>query len=545
MSDSTQTDLTAYAQTIRSVLGVDELEPIDFAQCEHQTDDIERRRALFRYFIPDVFTPGKYDRRADLIDACIYYLEALEGKGQYWESPIIEAWTERNHIARNFRFEDVEVGPYGYEFYHPVWSILGATGNPGLVLPTLIKYLRTFRDRRLKLGINDYSLIFFSIFNAMLPVPIDEKIKQVARLLQEEIQGPVLNGFDLWSLIKLRYPKTTQGDSQVIGCSQDYAKWLAAEFNKVGCHVIINFERSVFGLARYILQFRFPHHYELNIRGGTAVQVFLTGGRDYLQEITLNLPMEDLDWRNLFTQVHPDSQIYRQTMCRNQMPSPSLLTYFDVATQDWNIPWDSSVREWEAILQGERDSTPFDPDWGFLMPEADLIRIKALLEENPLYLNSELQTKTKLPLTRVKELRETLEQETLVGRIIWIPHYDLSVYCIIDVPGTETWKAKLLMRIAQLFPSSNLSILENVRTSAKSLRAGYFHRPQHINTFCRLFYKTFSGKFKFSIHQMFFRPKFGMPLPPFDPKTGTWLNDLANYTIRPMPFAKLQRDRGG
>ncbi len=540
MSDPPRTDLTAYAQTICTALGIDELEPIDFAQCERLTDDIERRRALFRYFIPEVFTPGKFDRRADLIDACIYYLEALEGKGQFWGSPVIDAWTQRAHFTRSYRFEDVELGPYGYEFYHPLWSNLGTTANPGLVIPALVKYIRMFKDRKLKLGINEYSLIFFSIYNATPPAPIDDRMMRVAEIVQEVIQQPLLNGFELWSIIQPRYP-----------CAQSSAKKHAAQFTQLGFRVIISFERSVFGLARYILQFRFPHHYEINIHGVPPTQNFLTGGREYLQEVGVNLPLEELDWRRVIAQVHPESQLYRMTMCRRQIPNASPLTYFNVKTQDWTIPWDSCVRECEARLEAPRDSTPYDPDWGFLMPDEDLVKLSALLEGDPLILNSDLQTRMRqqmrleLPLERVKELRATLEQEAAVERILWIPYFNTCLYCIIDVPGVEKWKYRILTQLSRFIPFSYLNILENVRTGVKSLRAGYAHRPSHIKTFARLFHKTFRGKFDFSLRFMFHRPNLPIPFyERFDLATGNWRNDLPDYSIRPMPFAKLQRGRG-
>lgn len=528
------TDLATYAQTIRTALGIDELEPIDFAQCERLIDDIERRRALFRYFIPDVFTPGKYDRRADLIDACIYYLEALEGKGQFWVSPVLDAWMKRAHFTRKFRFEDVELGPYGYEFYHPAWSVLGDTNNPGLILPKLIRYIRTFKDRKLKLGINEFTLIFFSILNATPPAEIDAHVLRVAEIVHEEIQKPMPDGVELWSVIEHRYP-----------CSPSFARNLAAQFNRVGFRVTTNFERSVFGLGRYILQFPFPHHYEISIHGVPLLQNFLVGGRDNLQEVIMNLPMEELDWKRVLAQLHPESQLYLMTFCRKPMPYASPLAFFNIQTQDWVVPWDSCVRAWEALLAEPHDCIPYDPDWGFLMPDEALVKIAAQLEANPLIRNSELQSMLGVPLERIKELRVCLDQEALTDRSVWSTRSGGSAYCIIDIPGVEMWKYKILEQPLSFFPLSYVCILENLRTTKKSLRAGFTHRPSHINAFARLFQRTFGGKLGFSFHFMFNRLKFPIPFhEAFDPETGNWRNDLADCQIRPMPFAKLQRARG-
>lgn len=518
---------------IRDAFQIEELEPIDFEAIELIESEIDRRRALWHYFIPDVFVPGKYDRRADLIDGAIYYLESLEGRGQFWTSPILSAWIKRAGFTRKFRPKDIEYGPYGYEVYHPVWSVLGNISNPGTFLPKLIRYIRTFKDRKLKLDINDYSFIFFSIFNSTPPTPIDWKILKVAQVLIEEIQKPLLDGFELSSFIKQQQFEFAK--------KLTLQKRVAAQFYKSGFRVSITNERSVFGLSRYILQFPFPYHYEVSFKNVMLQQNFLTGGRYNLQEITMNFPTENFDWKVLTEKIHQEFQIYRTTLFREKISRRNFLTYFDVPSQDWIIPWDTLVQEWKEFLDEDLDKTPTEPDWGVIMPDEEILQIIDLIEEDPLCMNSDLQVKTKIPLEKIKAIRKVLEEEVLAYRALVFFNSDLCDSCIIDIPGVETWKYRLLAKISEIFPSW-IIFMENLRTSEKSLRAGYIHKPTHINTFIKLFQKIFQGIFDFKLHQMYWRARFRIPAhQTFDPKTGTWNFNPADYSIHPMPFAKLKR----
>jgi len=518
----TPVDLQLYAQTIREKLAIDELEPIDFGQVESHTTEIERRRALLRYFVPDVFVPGHYNRREDLIDACIYYLEFLQGRGN--QVPILDLWMERLGLIRRFQYEDIEEGSYGFEVYHPIFSTLGNPSNPGLTVPKLVQYIRCFKDRKLKLNINEYTLIFFSIFNSTAPFNIDSKTLQLTQFIQEAIEKPLPNGFDLLNFIRERGFKN--------------ARELAAQFNKTGIRTTNVFERSALGLSLFLLQFSFPNHYRIDYKGLNISQNFLTIGRENIQEMMLSLPQE-IDRKSIIQnlqKIHPSSQIYR--IIKYRIPTRSPLTYFNLKTQDWAIPWDSKVQEWTELLNKDRDESPFEPVYSKITPDAQLVRMMELLEENPIVLNSELSNRTHLPLDKVRSIRQTLDEKVLAYRSLYLYHNDLCAYCILDVLGNERWKYNFLVTLGEIFPIYWILHLENLKDQQKWLRAGYLHVSKHINKFIQLFQDNFNDKFQYKLHLMFRRLSFNTPLQSlFDPETESWKCDLKDYKITPIDFS--------
>jgi hypothetical protein len=513
-------DLTAYAQQIRKVFQIEALTPIEFEAIEPLTPEIERRRTLLRHFIPDIFTPGKYDRRADIIDGCIYYLEFLAGEGN--QALVLTLWSKRAQFVygrKRFRAQDIEEGPYGYETYHPLWNVIGNPSNP-IIIPKLVQYIYCFKDRKMKLDINDYSLIFFNLFNTMPYLNVNSKMRNVVQLLQEEISRPLLDGIELKTFLEQK------------GFGGTAAK-LTGWFSKGGFKLTNVYERSTFELSRFLLDFPFPHHYKISYKGVTLTQNFLTGGRDYFQEVTLNLPT-DVDWKALMQKVHPETQIYRATLYRNPHP-PFFFKFFDVYSQDWITPWDEAVQEWNALLEEKRDQSPLEPDYGLIIPNEEILKLTAVLEETPLILNSELNIQTKIPLEKVKSLRKILEEEVLAYRTIVFLHPKLFSLLTIDLPGIETWKYRILTKIGELFPGYYIFHMENLKTSEESLRSIVIHTPEQTNTFIRRFQETFQGVFKYKIHQMFHKWRFFQPFKEsFDPKTGTWKFNPKDYIFTPL-----------
>lgn len=520
----TPIDLSSYIRQIHKVFQIEELEPIDLPKIDLLTPEIERRRALLRYFIPDIFAPGKYDRREDIIDGCIYYFEFLAGEGK--QATVLDLWSKRAKFVygrTKFRAKDIEEGDYGYETYHPLWNVLGNPNNP-IIIPKLVQYIYCFKDRKMKLDINDYSLIFFNLFNLMPYLTINSKMQNIFQLLQEEIRKPLLDGIEIKTFL----------EQKGFGGS---AKKLAVWFNKVWFKLSNVYERSVFGLSRYFLNFPFPYHYKVRFKGVTLTQNFLMGGQDYIQEISLNLPT-DVDWKALIQKVHPECQIYRATICRIPEP-PFFFKFFDAHSQNWIIPWDEAVQDWNALLAEKKDQTPFEPTYGSIMPNEKILNLVALLEENPLLINSELNTRTKIPLEQVKALRKTLEEEVLAYRTTIFLHPQVSTLTAIDLPGVETWKYRILTKIGTLFPAYYMFHLENLKTSKKSLRAIVLHTPEHINTFIRLFQATFQGVFDYKIRQIFHRWHFIQPFKEaFDPKSGTWKFTPKDYVFTPFTKSK-------
>lgn len=162
-------DLREYATEIRKVFAIEEFETIDFKDFEEIPSEIERRRAVLKYFIPDVFRLGsRYDRRADLIDACIFYLEYPKYQGGR-RINLLQYWTARAGFYRRFRMKDVEEDAYGNMTYHPIRYTIVDLDHPSDFLPRLIQHLRGFQGRKRKLDNNDYALIFGGVYHAYVP----------------------------------------------------------------------------------------------------------------------------------------------------------------------------------------------------------------------------------------------------------------------------------------------------------------------------------------------------------------------------------------
>ena len=519
--DLPSVDLHAYVEKIREMFEIEEGEQIDYETIKAIPNEIDRRRTLVKYFIPNIFAPGKYDRQADLIDGCIYYLEFLAQKG--FQSIILDYWVKRLKISRTFGESDLEEDTYGYTSYHPIWHILGIPQNPGIVIPRLIKYIQCFKGRKRKLDINDYSLIFFSIFNSAQQIEIKPKmITFLQGLLKELEKVPLPDGIDLKKFMQ------NQGFKDV--------RSFLAELNKLGVHVFSSFEYSTLGIDTYTFLCPFPNHVRVKFRSNPIFQNFLTGGQEYLQEISTGIPSE-MDWKRLYQKFPSPTQCFRMKSIR--ATHQPCLRYFDPNLQNWVIPWNNIVQEWHDFLfHLDRSEKFLQPQYGKLEPSKELLEICTLLEQDGNRRNRELYLKTKVPIDRIEQLRLLLDLNALIVRTLLIFHSDLMDFTMIMIDGTENWKYQILMKLGEIAPNYNIYIMEDLLKPQHYLVANYLHTPKNALIFLKAFTKVFHGLFDYKIYKRFFRMRIyhSWFQDLFDPETNRWVWNPDDYEIIPISF---------
>jgi hypothetical protein len=497
--------LDQYAQQVRDTFHVEELEEIAFHDIERLPTEIERRRALLRYFIPDIFQPGRYDRRADLIDACIYYLENPRNR-----RTILRLWAQRAKFNwRDLHPQDIEQCPYGYAEYHPTNFTIGSTTAPSPFLPKLIQYLRCFKDRKLKLDINDYTTVYFSVYAPDPPSTLTPLLLQFLRCVEEALIVPGWEGLNLKKFMTERgFKENTH---------------LLATLRRSWVRLFSLLERSVFGLGHLILEFPFPYHYRIYYKNHAMTQNFLTGGGEYLQEITFSFPT-DADWHALVRPLHPETRILRQTFFRR--PYSPTLHLFDEASQRWQIPWERVTQEWRACLEENVNNTsPLEVGYDAFIPKPAELIIAAILEADSFLTNAEIAATTSLPIEEVQRIRQFLEEEMVAQRLLYVKFGDFTDFCYIDLPGIDMGKFNILTRIGSVFPTFSLMQLENLKTGEKLLRGLYFHEPPQIYRFLTVLNELFDGVLPYTIYTAIRKIRLALPFHQyykFDSGTGTW-----------------------
>jgi len=507
--------LERYAQQVRDTFQVEELEEIAFRDLERLPTEIERRRALLRCFIPDIFQPGRYDRRADLIDACIYYLEDRNRK------TVLRLWAQRAKFNwRDLFARDIEQGPYGYEEYHPTYFTIGSTTAPSPSLPRLIQYLRCFKDRKLKLDINDYSTIYFSVFTPDPPSTLTPLLLQFLHCVEEALTVPGWEGLNLKKfMVERGFKENTH---------------LLAQLNRSWVRLFTLLERSVFGLGHLLLQFPFPYHYRVNYKMRAITQNFLMGGDEYLQEITFSFPI-DADWHALVRPLHPETRVFRQTFLRR--PYTPTLHLFDEVRQSWQVPWERVTADWRACLEENlHNISPLDMGYDSFIPNPAELRIAAIMEENLFYTNAEIAARTDLPIEEVQRIRRFLEEEMVAQRTLYVKLGSFTDFCFIDLLGIDTGKFNILTRVGAVFPSFSLMQLENLKTGEKLLRGLFLHTPQQILRFLTVFDEIFTGSLEYKIYTAVKKMRLTLPFPDyfkFDPATGAWQKE-GEFRFQPI-----------
>ncbi len=526
-------DLREYATEIRKVFAIEEFETIDFKDFEEIPSEIERRRAVLKYFIPDVFRLGsRYDRRADLIDACIFYLEYPKYQGGR-RINLLKHWTERAGFSKRFRMRDVEEDAYGYMAYHPINFTIVNLDHPGDFLPRLVRYIRSFKGRKHKLDNNDYFLIFAGVYHSYVPrVVITPKMNQFLRILQQEVEKPIQDdAIDIPGLMQ------QQGFKSVAD--------FYAQYNAMGPQIFPVYEQGVFGLNKYVIRCPFPHHFKVKyLKEKLIFQHFLVGGEQYIQQIFLDIPV-NMSYKSLYRRFAQDTQIWRWTF----IPSlhQSFLRYFDPLQEDWTVSWGAVVEEWKIWLQ-HRDEFdyPFKVEYEDLDPSFNLLKICQLLMLNGNISNKTISDKTKIPPEEVKKIRYKLDKHAFVCRHIFINHANLLEWLLIEIDGQEQWKHLILKKVGEIFPYHYLLRLENMVNGEVCLGGFYHHPPSLGVALLKYFTQTFDEALQgaYCFHKLVARPliaEYDLAESYFDPHSESWIWDADDFDIQPINLQSKSR----
>ncbi len=519
-SELLKVNLWEYAQKIRKIFDIEDVndEKIDYTALERVQDEIERRRALFQYFVPDVFAPGRYDRRADVIDGGIYLLECLEKTGN--QSMVQDLWAQRAGIKRYFRTDDLEEEMHGFMFYHPILNIIGMGQHLDLLIPSLIRHIRSFKGRKRKLDLNDYALIFLSSFSSMKPIEITPKIRKFLQQLNREIEKrPMVDAFNLKRcMVNWKYKN---------------ANVLHAQIKQVGFSIKNIFEKRVIGLETYFFRCPYPYHVRARFHKGMIAQNFMTAGKKFLQEIWTLIPAKE-DWELLYRKFPPQTRGYRIILI--PIPHQDPLKYFNPNLQDWIIPWNRIIEHWQRskneIEQIKNPIKVIEPE---LKPREDLIRIYQFLEDNGNIKNSTIRRHTKIPIETIKQIRRDLEMKSLVARMIILFYHYVNDTTIITIPGDETWKYRLLCAIGDASIHYTIGLVEDVVNLEKFLMGHFLFTPQQGIIFHKTVDKIFRGFLDYYFMKQMLQTRL---MPPwadlFDKETQDWKWNPQDYTVIPQ-----------
>ena len=528
-------DLRAYADQIRDAFEIEADEEIDFATIEEVTPEIDRRRILLKYFIPDVYEPGRYDRRMDLIDGCIYYLEHLKDTDSR-AAAVLTAWQARAGITELWDYADLEESPYGYNAYHPLYSILGPGFKyPGLVIPYWPKHVKWFKGKKRKLDINAHYLFFHGTYH---PPEISEAMRALLRLLSEKVQTrPLTEGF--------RISKISKG----MGCKLHESYKMKAEYEQLGVRVIILWNKGALGLDQYLFEMPFPHHFSVKCEKASANHLICPGGKTITQRIITLIPAR-ADWEglyNAFLRHSPRVRCYRRTNLF--LWDQFYLEDFDVGLQDWKQDWGKIVRLWRDYGNTiDQSGTTLDRAFlrGRVIPKRlkgrlkNLLRVCNILQNDGNMLNQEIRSilrkmiaadqkktgkKGLLPSREeIVELRTILDEYAVAGRNVITQWVGTTGFTAIKVLGTEAWKFELLKVIGEACAGYGIAFLEDVDTLERYLEANYLHTPFGMSEFINYFVKVFDGVLDYKLRRWF------MLAPPikrndadlYDAESGTW-----------------------
>ncbi|NVM30023.1 MAG: hypothetical protein HWN65_14365 [Candidatus Helarchaeota archaeon] len=542
-------DLRAYADQIRDAFGIEEDEEIDFAAIEEVTPEIDRRRALFKYFIPDVYEEGQYDRRMDLIDGCIYYLEKRDGSRS---SAVLLAWGVRAGVSpTDFDPADFEMSPYGYNAYHPIFSLLGfGFDYPGLVIPYWPKHVKWFKGKKRKLDINAHKIFLHGTYH---PPPVTERMRALLRVLSEKVQTrPMTDGFRIGKF----WEETT-----------DYKKArMEAEYKQLGARVAALWNKSALGLESILFEVPFPHHFTVKSEKASINHWICPGGKIIMQRIETLIPKK-ADWEGLYDAfLRHSSRVRCYRRIHLFMSDQFFLENFDLTLQDWIQDWGKIARQWRDYRDAIAPSgTTLDRAFlrGRVVPTdlkgrlKNLLRVCNILEGDGNMLNREIRgtfrralqwlrkktgKKELIPsMEEIAELRTILDDYAVAGRNVVTMYVGTTGFTAIQVLGTEAWKFELLKVIGEACAGYGIAFLEDVDTDEPYLEANYIHTPFNMNEFIGHFAEVFDGVLDYKLRRWF------ILAPPirrgdanlYDAESGTWTWEPEFYQIaRKFPSRK-------
>jgi len=496
-------NLREYAQKIRNTFNIVDVpdDTIDYKTIQALPTEIERRRKLLEYFIPDIFAPGKYDRRADVIDGCIYYLEYKE-KGRY-KKTIFRLWCERTGVkfpGGMHRDKDLETSSYGTAFYHPITSIIVDEKRPERYLPKLIQYLLPFKGRKRKLDLFDFNLIFKSIFYQPPTITLNEELLFILKQFENTIQKrPLIEGIQLKDFIKLTIQKLPAFTNNKI---PDWkVQKLYTELNKISLRVKPLFEKSIFGLRGYLFICNYPHHVRVTFRHAQVSQELMSTSEDIIQQIYTIIP-DGAAWEFLYRKFPPNTECFR--FFHLPVPRQSLFKFYDLH-QGWKIPWNNFSQKWQdyadQIESYKTDKIPIRYPYSPIKPSEQFLKLCFLLESNGNYRNDWLSRQTGIPKDEIPLLRKEIDNRVMVNRYLFYIQENLSEWISLDLPGNETWKYRFLFKIAECAPIAIITYYEDLFKSKNFFRAAYIFTPEDSQRFIRIFVRIFNEKFPFHIQR--------------------------------------------
>jgi hypothetical protein len=517
-------DLREYIGKVRKTFQVEPYASIDYQTIECLPTEMERREATLSYFIPDIFEIGKYDRRMDIIDGCIYCLEVLEGSK--YATLVRNMWAHRAGVDSRLIYKpaDNEEDSYGHIYYHPILSVVSDPKRPKVwigVLIRLVQYLQCFRDHRRRLTLNDYTLIYFSIYHSAakhnVAKSLSMKLYSFLEVFENKIHEiPLKEGIDVTYFMKSTGFKSPMR--------------LLTEFHDASVRILSIFERSTFGLESFLFHCPRPYHVRVYTSQGWQNQAFLTGGFDMIQEIYTNIPRGS-DWKRLYQKFTPETRCYRVTQLR--LLKHSFRRYLDpsVGTWWWNYPWDRIQAEWTAFQEGDCPTTAIQPHYDVIEPTLELMKVCVLLEEDGNMRNANIERSTQIPSQRVSQLRAELDK-ALVQRTLIAQVPELTDFTVITVDGREKWKFNLLELLGELSPIAYVTLLQDMNSADYFLQGTYLLTPEAAVPFCKTFINVFHGHLHYTLHK---RLRLGHPRLPwyervFDPARG-WVWDPEDYTV--------------
>ncbi|MFX1295423.1 MAG: hypothetical protein ACFFD2_11315 [Promethearchaeota archaeon] len=533
------TDPREYVLRIRKVFKFLEKVEIDYSAIHALPTEIERRRALFRYFIPDVFAPGgKYDRRADIIDGCIYYLEIIEGTKN--DDIVEKIWSNRTGVPmqpKKGRQAVLESDRYGLLNYHPIRYIIGP--DPRSYIPALVQRIRVFKKRKRKLDLNDFNTIVSDLLFKIPPANFKPETIKILRELSCELEKrPLIKRINQKELIK-----TLGMDAR-----------LSAELNRINYSILSSYEKSAFGIDTFIFQCPFPHHVRVvtraknsnarKTRSAVTSQWFLSIGDEYLQNLYTLIPHNER-WERLYQKFPPQTRCYRSI----QLPvyHEPFLEHFDPYTQEWTFRWinkkgDKKVtlqEEWRLFMETiDKSNTPIKLPYTMVNPTEELLRVSYYLTTMGNDTNRSISNKLGIPIKRVIAIRKILDLSALAVRLIIPFHWNFSDQTWIIFPGNEEWKYQFLLKIGEASAYFTLMLYEDVLNSKNYLVGLFTHPPRHGLQFIKTFTKTFHSDLEYSIYKSISQAHMTRPWYEeyFNKVTEKWEWDPNNYEITPLSF---------
>ncbi|MHA1325618.1 MAG: hypothetical protein ACTSRL_22735 [Candidatus Helarchaeota archaeon] len=515
--------LRQYVQRIRNVFDLHDVvndEEIDYLRIEQIPIEMNRRREIALYFIPEVFGQSRY--RMDLVDGMIYYLEVKAKTG--YHPLILQYWSARAGVKIAYDLKDVERGGYGYSSYHPIWSILGWSKGAELV-PTLVKLANTYRDKKRRLSVHDYSLYLSKSMSSSTPLKITPDLVKVYECLHKAInQRPLADALRVRQLL-----------SEEFGVRK--AATLLTKFNKLTPRFQPTYERSAIGLPTYYFQIPYPHFIYFRSNQGQEIQTFLHGGRIHLQEIALPIPFEN-GWQHLMNKLPPEAQCFRATALR--CPNAPILAYFDSNRQQWNFPWEQVRQQIQTLLEMEPEkTTPIHPSFPSLRPTKELVQLMNLLELDFQVPNSRLARRIwkRDPKGRekVQKMRIRLDTAALVYFRIYLGGLGFNDWTYIELPGNAQWQFTLLSHLLYHFGLGGLFLMENLVTTQQFFRLLLLLPPEVAIRFIKWFVSLVSPyDLEYRIYKtpLIYRFKANWYEVFYDPANESWQWDVNDYEVR-------------